>query len=140
MRPQVLLAAAVILAAVPARAATLEIVIGNVRAASGTVRASVCTAETFLADYCAVNGQAKARAGEVVVTFPNLPPGTYAVQAHLDEDDDGQIDRNFLGIPREGLGFSNDAPFRFGPPSFGDAAISLGPAGGRIRLNLRYFN
>ena len=128
------------LAVLPAQAATLEVVIGNVRTASGTVRASVCTAETFLADSCAVNGRVKARVGEVVVTFPNLPPGTYAVQAHLDEDDDNRIGRNFFGIPREGLGFSNDAPFRFGPPSFNDAAVSLGPAGGRIRFSLRYFD
>ncbi len=140
MRRWVLLAAVILLAPVPAWAATLEVAVGNVRTANGTVRVSVCTAETFLADFCAVNGQVKARAGEVVVTFPNLPPGIYAVQAHLDEDDDTQIGRNFFGIPREGLGFSNDAPFRFGPPSFNDAAVSVGPAGGRIRLNLRYFN
>ena len=127
-------------AAVPVQAATLEVAVGNVRAPNGTVRVSVCTAETFLAEFCGVNGRAKALAGEVIVTLPNIAPGIYAVQVHLDEDDDGRINRNFFGIPREGLGFSNDAPFRFGPPSFDDAAVSLSPAGGRIRLNLRYFD
>ena len=126
--------------ALPAWAATLEVTVGNVRTSTGTVRASVCTAETFLAEACGVNGRVKARAGEVVVTFPNLTPGIYAVQVHLDEDDDDRIGRSLLGIPREGLGFSNDAPFRFGPPSFSDAAVQVGPAGGRIRLNLRYFD
>lgn len=137
MRRWVVLALAAVF---PARAATLEVVVGNVRTSDGTVRASVCTAETFLAESCGVNGMTKARVGEAVVTFPNLPPGIYAVQVHLDEDDDSKIGRNLLGIPREGLGFSNDAPFRFGPPNFGDAAVQVGPAGGRIRLNLRYFN
>lgn len=137
MRRWIVLAA---LAALPARAATLEIAIGNIRASQGTLRASVCTAETFLAEFCAINKTARARGGEMVVTFPDVPSGTYAVQVHLDEDDDGRIGRNFVGIPNEGLGFSNDAPFRFGPPSFSDAAFQLGPAGGRIRLNLRYFN
>ena len=136
-RPLVLLA---LTAALPVQAATLEVAVGNVRAPNGTVRVAVCTAETFLAESCGVNGGAKARAGEVVVTFPNIAPGVYAVQVHLDEDDDGRINRNFFGIPREGLGFSNDAPFRFGPPRFGDAAVSLSPAGGRIRLDLRYFD
>ena len=137
MRRWVLLALAT---AVPAGAATLEVAVGNVRASNGTVRVSVCTAETFLAAFCNVNGMARAVAGEVVVTFPNIAPGVYAVQVHLDENDDERINRSFLGIPREGLGFSNDAPFRFGPPSFSDAAVSLSPAGGRIRLNLRYFD
>ena len=127
-------------AAVPVQAATLEVAVGNVRAPNGTVRVSVCTAETFLAEFYDVNGRAKALAGEVIVTLPNIAAGVYAVQVHLDEDDDGRINRNFFGIPREGLGFSNDAPFRFGPPSFDDAAVSLSPAGGRIRLNLRYFD
>lgn len=129
-----------LLAAAPARAATLEIVVGNVRNIRGKVLVSVCTTHNFLADYCEFNGQSVAHPGEVIVAVPNVPPGTYAVQAFLDDDGDGRIRRNWLGIPREGIGFSNDAPFRFGPPSFGDAAFTLGPAGGRIHLNLRYFD
>lgn len=129
-----------LLAAAPVQAATLEIAVANVRGARGTVLVSVCTARRFLAEYCEFNGMSKAQPSEVVVTIPDVPPGTYAVQAFLDEDGDGKIRRNWLGIPQEGIGFSNDAPFRFGPPSFGDAAFTLGPAGGRIRLNLRYFD
>lgn len=129
-----------LVASFPAQAATLEVAVGNVRASHGTLRVSVCTAETFLAEHCGINGKARASAGEVVVTFPDVPPGTYAVQVHFDEDDDERIGRNLFGIPQEGLGFSNDARFRFGPPRFGDAAFQLGAAGGRIRLNLRYFD
>ena len=128
------------LAVTPARAATLEIVVGNVRDIRGKVLVSVCNPQRFLSEYCEFNGQSVAHPGEVVVAVPNVPPGTYAVQAFLDDDGDERIRRNWLGMPREGIGFSNDAPFRFGPPSFGDAAFTLGPAGGRIRLNLRYFD
>ncbi len=129
-----------LLATVPVQAATLEIAVGNVRGGRGNVLVSVCTTRSFLADHCEFNGMTKARPGEVLVAIPAVPPGTYAVQAFLDEDGDGKIRRNWLGIPQEGIGFSNDAPFRFGPPSFGDAAFTLGPGGGRIRLNLRYFD
>ncbi len=128
------------LAAAPAQAATLEIVVGNVRDIRGKVLISVCIPQRFLAEFCEFNGQSVAHPGEVIVTIQDVPPGTYAVQAFLDDDGDERIRRNWLGIPQEGIGFSNDAPFRFGPPSFGDAAFILGPAGGRIRLNLRYFD
>ena len=57
-----------------------------------------------------------------------------------DENDNDDLDRTLLGLPKEGIGFSNDAPFRFGPPSFGDAAFQLTPAGGRIRFHLRYYD
>ena len=63
----------------------------------------------------------------------------WAAQAFHDENRNGVIDRNLLGIPKEGLGFSNDAPFRFGPPAFADAAVQVVAPGGRIRLTLRYF-
>ncbi len=42
-------------------------------------------------------------------------------------------------MPTEGIGFSNDAKMRFGPPSFADAAFTLGAAGGQIALALRYY-
>jgi uncharacterized protein (DUF2141 family) len=41
-----------------------------------------------------------------------------------DEDSDGQLDRDFLGIPQEGYAFSNDAREPFGPPSFEAASFS----------------
>ena len=113
-------------------------VVANVRNANGRVRVAACTAGTFLKDTCQVVGDAKAVAGEVVVRL-DVPPGTWAVQAFLDEDGDRAINRNFFGIPTEGLGFSNDAAFRFGPPSFAEAAFVLTAGGGRIRLNLRYY-
>lgn len=123
-----------------ARAATLEVVVGNVRNDRGHVRVAVCPQALFLSDKCTLVGAAKARAGEVLVTVPNVPPGTYAAQSFHDENDNDDLDRTLLGMPKEGIGISNDARFRFGPPSFGDAAFQLTPAGGRIRFNLRYYD
>jgi uncharacterized protein (DUF2141 family) len=121
-----------------AQAARLEVVVANVRSGKGHVRVAVCTAETFLKDTCQRTSEVKSAPGQVMVTL-DVPPGTWAVQAYLDEDDIKRIPRNFLGIPTTGLGFSNDAPFRFGPPRFADAAFRLEPGGTRIRLTLRYF-
>ena len=113
-------------------------VVANVRSGKGHVRIAVCTAETFLKDTCQRSTEVRSAPGEVKVAL-DVPPGTWAVQAYLDEDDIKRISRNFLGIPTTGLGFSNDAPFRFGPPKFADAAFHHEPGGTRIRLTLRYF-
>lgn len=121
-----------------AQAARLEVVVANVRSGKGHVRVAVCTAETFLKDACQRNVEVRSAPGEVMVTL-DVPPGIWAVQAYLDENDSKRITRNFFGIPTTGLGFSNDAPFRFGPPTFADAAIRVEPGGTRIRLTLRYF-
>jgi uncharacterized protein (DUF2141 family) len=120
-------------------ASVLRITVTGVRNGEGHVRAEVCPREAFLTPNCPWRGEAPAQPGSVTITIEGVPPGTYAVQAYDDENDNHQVDRNFLGIPLEGVGFSNDAPLRLGPPSFDDAAFQLGPEGASITLSLRYF-
>ena len=67
-------------------------------------------------------------------TFIGIQPGTYAVSVFHDENSNGRLDTNFLGIPREGVGASNNAKGHFGPPRFGDA--SFGYAGGSLDLKI----
>jgi uncharacterized protein (DUF2141 family) len=114
------------------------VVVTGVRNAQGQVRVAICSRDRFLQPECQHVDQAPARTGEVTVRIQNVPPGTWAAQAFHDEDGDGKIGTNLLGLPTEGLGFSNDARFRFGPPSFDDAAFQLGRTDGRIRFKLRY--
>jgi uncharacterized protein (DUF2141 family) len=66
-----------------------------------------------------------AKAPKVLGVFKNLAAGTYAVFAMHDEDGDGELDSNFLGIPREGVGVSRDAKGSFGPPSYRDAELEV---------------
>ena len=53
--------------------------------------------------------------------FLDIPPGTYALAVIHDENMDGKLDTNWLGAPKEGYGFSNDAKAMLGPPSFSAA-------------------
>ncbi len=119
---------------------SLQVTVTNVRGERGHVRVAVCPRASFLQPSCAWHAVAPAHAGSVVVTVSGMPPGVYAVQCFLDENDDGKINRSLLGVPTEGIGFSRDAPMRFGPPSFDDAAIRLGPGDGAVSLRLRYFD
>lgn len=59
------------------------------------------------------------------VTFKNIPVGVYAVSIVHDENDNGKLDTNFMGIPKEDTGCSNNAPARFGPPKWEDAKFEV---------------
>jgi len=125
------------LVAGPAAAASLRIELENVRNANGVVHAEVCPREAFLKD-CPFQGQAQAQSGTVVIVIPDLPPGHFAVQAYHDENRNQKVDRNFLGIPKEGVAFSNDARIVFGPPKFAEAAFDHGAAPQTARMHMRY--
>ena len=61
------------------------------------------------------------------ITFEldSIPAGTYAFGVFHDENDNQQIDQNWLGIPTEGFAFSNNAMGSFGPPSFDQAKFNV---------------
>ena len=125
----------------PARAepGTVDVTVTNIRNARGHIVVALCDRAHFVKPGgCAINAKAPARPGAITVHVTGVPPGTYAAQVFHDENDNGEVDRNFLGIPTEGLAFSNDAPAHFGPPSFNDAAFTVGPNGGAIHLALWY--
>jgi uncharacterized protein (DUF2141 family) len=117
----------------------LTIDVGNVRIAKGNVHVDVCPEAQFLKDNCPWTGNARAKLGDTRVTVANLPTGRYAVQAFLDENGNGEVDRALFGIPKEGVGFSNDAKIRLGPPKFAEAVFAFDGNARTIRLNLRYF-
>lgn len=88
----------------------------------------------------AVRGQmVRIAGGRAAVTFHDLRPGVYAVAVLHDENDNEKMDFNFLGMPLEGYGFSNDAAALFGPPSFASAAFRLLPRPSRLSISARYF-
>lgn len=72
----------------------------------------------------AANCHAGIQSGEARCVFDVQPSGRVAFAAMHDEDADGELDRDLLGLPQEGYAFSNDAREPFGPPSFEAAAFS----------------
>src|SRR5579872_1146857 len=57
------------------------------------------------------------------IVFEKVPIGKYGIAVFQDFDRNKQLKTNFIGLPTEPIGFSNDAKIRFGPPSFEDAMI-----------------
>ena len=63
--------------------------------------------------------------GKSTITFTNIPEGVYAISVFHDENDNNEIDMNFLGIPKEDNGCSNGAKGMFGPPKWEDAKFEV---------------
>ena len=72
------------------------------------------------------------------VTFKDLPQGTFAVSVLHDENGNGKMDKNFMGIPKEGYGASNNPKKQRRAPTFDDAKFSLNAAEQTIEIKLIY--
>ena len=140
-----LLAAGVGLAgmvATPILAAELAIEVRGVRSGDGRLFVAVHGSETS-ATFPAGDGMVaglnqRASAGTLRFVLRDLPPGRYAVNAFHDENDNGDLDTNVVGIPSEGYGFSNDPGAAFGPPDFEAAAVTVGVTSEAAVLTLSY--
>ncbi len=73
------------------------------------------------------------------VTFENLKAGSYAVAVYHDVNSDRTLNRNDLGMPIEGFGFSRNPEVKTSAPKFGDAAFLLAGANTNIKIQLKYF-
>jgi 4,4'-diapolycopenoate synthase len=66
------------------------------------------------------------RSGQAArIDLGQLPPGRYAISAYLDENGNRKLDSNWLGIPKEPVGASNNPRRRRGPPRFEDCAFEM---------------
>jgi uncharacterized protein (DUF2141 family) len=69
--------------------------------------------------------------------FDNLPPGEYAISVFHDENNNGELDSNFLRIPTEDYGFSNEARATFGPPDYDAARFELNQARQEVTITVK---
>jgi uncharacterized protein (DUF2141 family) len=77
-----------------------------------------------------------------IKAFPytvKLPKGEYAISLFHDENNNSIIDTNFIGIPKEAFGFSNDALGLMGPPSFKNAKFNALNNKNKINIKMKQF-
>jgi uncharacterized protein (DUF2141 family) len=75
---------------------------------------------------------------QAVANFENLPHGEYAVSVYHDENSNKKMDTNFFGIPKEGVGNSNNAKGHFGPPKYSDAKFNFNGDKQTITIKIVY--
>lgn len=134
--------AGVLLAALPAGATStsdgLVVLVDHVRNTNGFIRVQICGEHDFLRD-CPIVGEARAVAGTTAVMIPPLPKGTYAAQVYHDENNNHKVDRALFGIPKEGVGFSNDFKIGLRAPRFAEAAFTYSGGEMRVPVHLKYY-
>jgi uncharacterized protein (DUF2141 family) len=114
------------------------VVIKNIRNDKGTVAAALYQSHEEFLKKTWQSRSAASRKGEVQLVFENIPPGEYAISVMHDVNNNGELDKNAMGIPKEGFGFSNDAAGTFGPPGFDKAKFIL-PREGELVITLKYY-
>ncbi|PKP63585.1 MAG: hypothetical protein CVT87_03435, partial [Alphaproteobacteria bacterium HGW-Alphaproteobacteria-9] len=115
-------------AASPALAGDVVITVTDLRSSKGVVRACMTTREDIF-PRCIKDPTAHRTvvpAGETIeIRFSGVKPGDYAIALLHDENNNGKADRALGMMPKEGYGFSRDAPVRMAPPKFKDAVFKI---------------
>ena len=132
-----LIATSLALPASLAHAGELTVNITDVRASKGSLLVSVLASEEgWKGQQKPVAMEKLAATGQDAVLKFQLPAGSYAVQVLHDENDNGALDFNAMGIPTEGYGFSNN-PQVMRRAHFSEAKFEVTDAAMTISVQLR---
>jgi uncharacterized protein (DUF2141 family) len=118
--------------------ATLTVKINGIRNLSGNIQIGLYNDADKFPD---VGGEYKKFTFKVTATTMqytiSIPSGTYALALFHDENSDGECNTNWLGIPEEGYGFSNNVEPVISAPSFDETKITVS-SNSTISINLIY--
>ena len=121
-----------------AQSQSLKITIDNVRDEHGSVLVALYKSADDFMNNRFMSLKLPARKDQVTGSFDDVPPGLYAVTVLHDVNNDMKLNKNAVGIPVEGVGFSNNATGRFGPPDFNKTAFEF-PKNRELVISLKYW-
>lgn len=120
----------------PAQADDVTIALQGVKKNTGTIVLCLWSKEDRFPD--CESGKAVKRivvpANATSARFDDVPAGTYAISAFHDANNNGKLDSNFLGLPLEAVGMSNN-PKLNGPPRFKPARFKIA---GSTKIGIRF--
>jgi uncharacterized protein (DUF2141 family) len=120
--------------------AKLEVAIAGLRSTKGALKICV-TSQPDKFPNCQhdpLSRRLAVPAAAAHASFPGMPSGTWAVSLLHDENDNAKLD-TFMGIPKEGVGFSRNPVLRMGPPKFTSAAVQLTSGQSDQTIKMKYF-
>lgn len=112
---------------------TLTLTIENIISSEGNVLTALHSEETFMKGPGIQNKMEKAKKGSISVEFKNIAPGTYALSALHDENENQKMDFEDNGMPKEKYAMSGTNN-KMGPPSFSDVNFEVGEEDMNIHL------
>ena len=124
------------------KSGSILVTISNMRSTTGKVNVSLFNAATGFPskpENAVAVQSVSIPSNQVTLRFDNVPFGTYAVACHHDENGNGKMDTNLLGIPKEGYGASKDAVNKFSAPKFEAAKFLFNSAILSINFKMHYW-
>jgi uncharacterized protein (DUF2141 family) len=121
----------------PGSANSIKVIVVGLRSNDGEVDCALFNSASGFPDHLdkAIKTiKSKIEDGRAVCEFEDVASGDYAVSEFQDENGNGKLDRNFIGMPKEGVGASNDATGHMGPPKYDDARFHYD--GGRTVMTI----
>jgi len=118
-----------------AQVAALTIVLSGIKKQTGTVRIAIFDGPDSWLKEPTIAAVLSVKDDTAVYQRPDVPYGSYGMAVFHDANDNGQMDKTFLGLPKEAYGFSNNARAAFGPPSWRKAVVMVDEP--TISLNIR---
>ena len=119
------------------QAGSIRVLVSGLRSDKGQILCALyASAEGFpkKSEKALAHAKGKISQKQATCEFSTVAPGTYAVSVFHDENSNGRLDTNFIGMPKEGVGASNNASGHMGPPKFEAAAFQF--AGGVLELKI----
>ena len=107
---------------------TIHLEVQNIKPSQGSIKVAIFgTEDEFLVDDKAIQGHSVVanNSDKLTITLKDLPFGTYAIAIYQDLNDNGKLDTNLFGVPKEPYGFSNNARSKWGPPKYEIAKFEL---------------
>ena len=103
----------------------VTVIISNLKSNNGKVFVALHNSESTFLEKGIKSDIKKIENNSCTVTFKDLPNGIYAISMFHDENNNKKMDTNFMGIPKEDYGCSNNAKGFMGPPKWKDAKFEI---------------
>lgn len=103
----------------------LTVSVSGLKSDTGVLKVGLYNSDgTFLkSTYKSITSEIKKNGS--TVTFVGIPKGEYGISTYQDENNNGKLDKNMMGIPSEDFACSNDAKGFMGPPKYEDAKFNV---------------
>ena len=106
--------------------ATVKVKVTRVSSKKGEILAALFSSDKGFPDNASAAykvARGTAVNGTATLEFSNVPKGTYAIALFHDTNNDGELNTNMLGIPKEGYGVSNNVKNLFSGPGYKQCAF-----------------
>jgi len=110
--------------------------VDRINSADGTINVALFNSEKDFLNKAFMSKVKKANTGELEFEFEDVPNGEYTISIYHDENENGELDKNFIGIPDEPYGVSREGRSMFGPPNYDDAKFILANENAKLIISL----